>query len=82
MRKLFGNLGVADDIGADTLKYLPVSALARCVGLPSESLCQACVNTVYPTPAGERMYQKALVEHQERIAGCGNGGKRTWDHGQ
>lgn len=52
---------MADEIGATSLRYLPVEALAACVGLPGESLCQACVNGIYPTPAGERMYQKALT---------------------
>lgn len=56
---------MADEIGATSLKYLPIEALSACVGLPNESLCQACVNTVYPTPAGERMYQKALVKAEE-----------------
>ncbi len=55
---------MAAAIGADSLHYLPVDALAECVGLPRSSLCQACVNTVYPTPAGTRMYQKALANEQ------------------
>ena len=77
---------IADDIGADSLHYLPVEALARCVGLPEHSLCQACVNAVYPTPAGERMFQKALLEHQEKVSSCGSGcdsnSRRTWDRGR
>ena len=65
---------MADEIGATSLKYLPIEALAACVGLPGESLCQACVNTVYPTPAGERMYQKALVKaEEEQLLQIGNG---------
>jgi len=64
---------MADEIGATSLKYLPIEALAACVGLPGESLCQACVNTVYPTPAGERMYQKALVKaEEEQLLQIGN----------
>ena len=51
---------MADLIGADSLRYLPVDAIARCVGLPREDLCQACVDTIYPTPAGTRMYNIAL----------------------
>lgn len=51
---------MADSIGATSLRYLPVEALASCVGLPEHTLCQACVNGQYPTAAGERMYQKAL----------------------
>lgn len=60
---------MADLIGADTLHYLPVEAIANCVGLPRENLCQACVDTVYPTPAGEKMYLLAAVEFK---AGKGN----------
>ena len=58
---------MADEIGATSLKYLPIEALSACVGLPDESLCRACVNTVYPTPAGERMYQKALVKAEQEM---------------
>ncbi len=65
---------MADAIGATSLRYLPVEALANCVGLPGESLCQACVNTIYPTPAGERMYQLALAKSAEERMACQNGG--------
>jgi amidophosphoribosyltransferase len=65
---------MADAIGATSLRYLPVEALANCVGLPEHSLCQACVNTVYPTPAGERMYQLALTKSNEERIACQNGG--------
>lgn len=51
---------MADSIGATSLRYLPVEALSACVGLPESTLCMACVNTVYPTPAGEAMYVRAL----------------------
>ena len=51
---------MADEIGADSLHYLPVDALSRCVGLPRENLCQACVDGIYPTPAGETLYQLAV----------------------
>lgn len=51
---------MADLIGADSVRYLPVEAVAKCVGLPRENLCQACVDTVYPTAAGEKLYQLAV----------------------
>ncbi len=47
-------------LGADTLAYLPVEALARCIDVAPDRLCQACVTGRYPTPAGERLYQLAL----------------------
>lgn len=51
---------MAADLGADSLRYLPVDAIARCVGIPHQSLCQACINGEYPTPAGREMYELAL----------------------
>ncbi len=51
---------LADDLGADTLRYLPVAAIARAVGLQSAQLCQACVTGKYPTPCGQHLYQIAL----------------------
>jgi amidophosphoribosyltransferase len=63
---------MAREIGADSLRYLPVEALSACVGLPASSLCQACVNGIYPTAAGSEMYQKALVKDQQvQLRACG-----------
>jgi amidophosphoribosyltransferase len=47
---------------ADSLKYLPLPAIARSVGIPAESLCQACLTGRYPTDAGTRLYQLAINE--------------------
>ncbi|TWU05116.1 amidophosphoribosyltransferase [Stieleria varia] len=51
---------LADDLGADTLSYLPVEAIARAIGLPAEHLCRACVTGEYPTDCGQHLYQIAL----------------------
>lgn len=51
---------MARELGADTLLYLPRAAVARCIGLPSASLCQACIDGTYPTPHGQELYQLAL----------------------
>jgi amidophosphoribosyltransferase len=48
---------MAKELGADSLRYLPVEAIARSVGLSSDRLCRACVTGNYPTPAGEALYQ-------------------------
>ncbi|MFQ5734610.1 MAG: amidophosphoribosyltransferase [Planctomycetaceae bacterium] len=48
------------EIGADSLRYLPLDAIARCLELPAGSLCQACIDRHYPTPAGRELYQIAL----------------------
>jgi amidophosphoribosyltransferase len=56
---------MARAIGADSLRYLPIDALARAVGKPQSELCQACVTGVYPTPKGEELYQIALSKRDE-----------------
>jgi amidophosphoribosyltransferase len=55
---------MAAELGADTLFYLPVEAVARCIGLDAGKLCRACITGSYPTPAGERLYQLALKERE------------------
>ncbi|MCA9047447.1 MAG: class II glutamine amidotransferase [Planctomycetaceae bacterium] len=56
---------MADAIGADSLRYLPVEALANCVGLPRKDLCQACVDTIYPTPAGAELFRRAMISRRQ-----------------
>ena len=49
---------LAVELEADSLRYLPVDALARSVGLASDHLCRACVTGRYPTPVGQELYEK------------------------
>jgi amidophosphoribosyltransferase len=65
---------MAAELGADSLFYLPVEAVARCIDLPADRLCRACVTGEYPTPTGEQLYQLALRKH---ATGVDNG--RTYD---
>ena len=51
---------MAKAIGADSLKYLSIDAISRCIELPADSLCQACIDRRYPTAAGRELYQIAL----------------------
>jgi len=51
---------MADKLGADTLRYLPVESIARAVGYDSDQLCQACITGAYPTDCGQQLYQIAL----------------------
>jgi len=60
---------MAKELGADSLFYLPVDAVARCIGLPDDRLCRACITADYPTPAGERLYQLALRNNVTGDAG-------------
>jgi amidophosphoribosyltransferase len=51
---------MANDLEADSLSYLPLDAIARCINLSEERLCRACLTGDYPTATGERLYQLSL----------------------
>ena len=55
---------MAADLGADSLRYLPVDSIARCVKYDADQLCQACITGDYPTECGQELYQIALSETQ------------------
>jgi amidophosphoribosyltransferase len=65
-------MAMAAELRADSLFYLPLDAIARCIDLPESQLCRACLTGDYPTETGERLYQLAL-----RNRGAGNG--RTYE---
>ena len=69
---------MANELGADSLKYLRIEDLAECVDKPAETLCQACVDGNYPTPAGRRLYQLA-IENDSRASSGSSGTGRTYD---
>ncbi len=66
---------MADALGADSLRYLSVDAIARSVEKHRDHLCQACIDGRYPTSAGRRLYQIAL----ENSAGGEIPGGRTYE---
>lgn len=68
---------MAAELGADSLFYLPLEAVARSIGLAEERLCRACLTGQYPTPTGERLYQLAL---RNRTNGAANG--RTYERSE
>ncbi len=60
---------MAARLGADSLRYLPIEAVARSIGFDEADLCQACLTGNYPTPAGERLYTIALRQTSRGGAG-------------
>jgi amidophosphoribosyltransferase len=66
---------MARELGADSLRYLPVEAVARAIGFDDDQLCQACITGRYPTPAGQRLYQLALEDVR-----AGDIAGRTYEH--
>jgi amidophosphoribosyltransferase len=51
---------LAEELGADSLRYLTVDALTRAIALPENDLCLGCLLGKYPTPWGRRLYEEAL----------------------
>ena len=62
---------LAAELGADSLRYLPVESLARSVGLPSDRLCRACVTGRYPTEAGQALFER----DNGNVEACGVAGR-------
>jgi amidophosphoribosyltransferase len=48
---------MAAELQCDSLRYLPISSVARAIGMSANRLCQACITAKYPTIAGQRLYQ-------------------------
>ena len=66
---------MAERLGADSLRYLPVEDVGPSIGLPHESLCTACVTGSYPTPTGSRIYADEMGREPDR--GDGRAFERT-----
>ena len=50
---------MAEDLGCDSLRYLPIESIAASIELPADDLCQACITSRYPTDHGQKLYQLA-----------------------
>ena len=68
---------MAESLGADSLRYLPVSSIARAIELPASELCQACITARYPTPCGQELYEISLGQVEQ-----GHAGPRTYELGE
>jgi amidophosphoribosyltransferase len=60
---------MAAELGADSLSYLPLEAVARCIGLDASHLCRGCLTGKYPTSTGERLYQLSLRHRNGSVNG-------------
>ena len=67
---------MAQELGADSLRYLPVEAIAKAVQKPAEELCRACITGDYPTPCGQKLYEVALENVGEN---AGPASERTYE---
>ena len=68
---------MAADLGADSLRYLPVEAVARAIGFDGDQLCQACITGRYPTPWGQQLYEIAVENRATAKATAGRMNRRS-----
>ncbi len=48
------------ELGTDSLRYLTLSQLVEAMSLRQGELCLGCLTGKYPTPWGNRLYERAL----------------------
>ncbi len=60
---------MADALGVDSLRYLPVSTLGKCIGIDQANLCLGCVTGTYPSPWGNSLYEQACVNSTQASTG-------------
>jgi len=65
---------MARELGADSLRYLPLSKVAEAIGRPANTLCMACLTGKYPTPYGEK-----LSTYAEAAFRLGKTTRRTYE---
>ena len=58
---------MAANLGADTLRYLPIDSVANAIGLPPDQLCRACITGEYPTIWGGRLSREAFNDYQSML---------------
>ncbi len=56
---------MAADVGADSLFYMPVESIPRCIGFDRRDLCMACIDTRYLTPWGRKLHEEAVQNARE-----------------
>lgn len=60
---------MAKQLGADSLRYLPVQSVARAINLDADQLCRACITGDYPTACGRELARQALSNFQNGVEG-------------
>lgn len=72
---------MAQELGADSLRYLPIDSIARALNRPADELCRACITGRYPTPHGQKLYEIALSNAESGVAADANGcePRRTYE---
>ncbi len=71
---------MARELGADSLRYLPVDAIVRSVTLSPERLCRACITGKYPTDTGQQLYEIAAGSALAADKRMAADEKRAYEH--
>jgi amidophosphoribosyltransferase len=72
-----GQVRMAEQLQADSLRYLPIDSIARALGFDSDQLCRACITGEYPTPVGRDLYQIALADAAHANSNLGTNGPNS-----
>jgi amidophosphoribosyltransferase len=70
---------MAADLGADSLRYLPIESIARALGRPADELCRACITGRYPTAHGQKLYEIALQNAERSCDAARARSSRTYE---
>ncbi len=60
---------MAKQLGADSLRYLPIESVARAIQLDADQLCRACITGEYPTPGGRKLAEQAMENYRNGVEG-------------
>jgi len=63
---------MAKDIGAESLVYLPINAIPKCIGLHEDQLCMACITGKYLTKWGAMLHEEARQAYEKELAAKGD----------
>lgn len=63
--------GIAEEVGADSVNYLPIEDYVEATGLHRNQLCLGCVTGEYPTHMANRLSHdmRARIENEEKEGG-------------
>jgi len=63
--------GIAEELGADSVNYLPLAEYVRATGLGRDQLCTGCITGSYPTPMANELASKmrAIVDEGKKEKG-------------
>ncbi len=59
---------MARELGANSLRYIPVSRIPPAIGRPAKNLCMACLTGRYPTEWGQHLHEQAEAAHKRGAA--------------